>query len=128
VIAGGAVFQIALPLIFVGYFLFKRGNRDIHAATVCLWWAAMNVLSVAIYAGDARIRKLMLISGATGQEDDGHDFYNLFSRWGVLSRDTIYAERLRAIAGTMFFLSIVVGVWAAWRRRGVAKGSGSDSV
>ena len=56
----------------------------------------------------------MLISGATGQEDDsGHDFYNLFSQWGVLQRDTLYAGRLRAVAGVLFFISIVAGIWFA---------------
>jgi len=116
VIAGGAVTQVAFPLIFVGYFLFSKRHRDLHASMVCLWWASMNVLGVAIYAADARARKLMLITGATGQEDDsGHDFYNLFSQWGVLKRDTIYAGRMRTIAGMMFLASVVIGLWAAWR-------------
>lgn len=117
VILGGSLTQIALPLIFVGYFMFgKKQHRDLHAAMVCLWWASLNMLSVSIYAADARARQLMLINGATGQDDDsGHDFYNLFSQWGVLNRDTIYAGRLKAFAALMFFLSIVIGLYAAWR-------------
>src|SRR3954463_16821159 len=48
VILGGSLFQVALPLIFVGYFLFgPRRTRDLHAATVCLWWAGINLLGVA---------------------------------------------------------------------------------
>jgi hypothetical protein len=118
VIAGGAVTQIAFPLIFVGYFLFNKKHRDVHAAMICLWWTSINVLDVSIYAADARARQLMLISGVTGQEDDsGHDFFNLFSQWGVLNRDTIYAGRMRTVAGTMFFTSIVIGLWAAWQGR-----------
>ena len=113
VILGGSLFQITFPLIFVGYFLYgPKQHRDPHAATVCLWWAAINVLSVAIYVADARARELILISGATGQEDDGHDWYNLLSQWGVLSRDTIYASRLRGLAWFMFAVSVVAGIWA----------------
>ena len=116
VILGGSLTQVALPLIFVGYFLWgPKPHRDAHAAMVCLWWAAINVLSVAIYTADARARELMLISGATGQEDDGHDWYNLLSQWGVLNRDTVYAGRMRAVAWLMFATSIGVGLWAAIR-------------
>jgi hypothetical protein len=114
VILGGSLTQVALPLIFVGYFLRgPKQHRDAHAAMVCLWWAAINVLSVAIYTADARARELMLISGATGQEDDGHDWYNLLSQWGVLNRDTVYAGRMRAVAWLMFFISVIGGFWAA---------------
>jgi hypothetical protein len=82
---------------------------------VCLWWAAMNVLSVAIYVADARARELMLISGATGQEDDGHDWYNLLSQWGKLDRDTVYASRLKGCAGVLFAISILGGFWSIAR-------------
>ncbi|HET9424051.1 MAG TPA: hypothetical protein VFO55_01670 [Gemmatimonadaceae bacterium] len=123
VILGGSLTQVALPLVFVGYFARSRGHRDMHAATVCFWWAAMNVLSVAIYAADARARELTLISGATGQEDDsGHDFFNLFLQWGVLGRDTVYGYRLRGIALLMFLVSIVAGLWY-----GYGSGSGNGN-
>jgi hypothetical protein len=114
---GGSLTQIAFPLVFASYFLFgKKEHRDPHAATVCLWWSAINVLSVAIYSGDARARQLMLLTGATGQDDDsGHDFYNLFSRWGVLRHDTLIATELRRLAWLMFAISIVAGFWTAWR-------------
>ena len=117
---GGSLFQVLFPLVFMWYFARgpKEEHRDLHAATVCLWWAAINVLSVAIYAGDARAGKLMLLTGATGEDDpDHHDFYNVFAAWGVLNRDTVYAGRLRALAGLMFFVSIVAGLWAAWSSR-----------
>jgi hypothetical protein len=118
VILGGSLTQVALPLVFLGYFAFSKSHRDLHATTVCLWWASINLLSVAIYAADARARQLMLITGATGQEDDsGHDFYNLFSQWGVLNRDTAYAGRMRALAALLCFLSIVLGLYFAWLKR-----------
>ena len=116
VIMGGALTQVLLPLVFTAYFVFgRKEHRDLHAATICLWWAGTNVLSVAIYAGDARAGQLMLITGATGEDDPGsHDFYNLFARWGVLNRDTIYAGRLRFLAAAMCFVAIVGGLWAAY--------------
>ena len=116
VIMGGAITQVAIPMLFAGYFLWgKREHRDLHAATVCLWWTAISLLGVAIYAGDARAGQLMLVTGATGEDDPGsHDFYNLFARWGVLNRDLIYAGRLRALAAFLCLTSILGGIWAAY--------------
>ena len=119
VTAGGAITQVMVPLLFAAYFLFgPKQHRDVHAATVALWWAAMNVLSVAIYAGDARAGQLTLINGATGEDDpEGHDFHALFEHWGVLNRDTIYAARLRNLAALMSFVAIAGGLVAALRVR-----------
>lgn len=117
VILGGSLTQVVFPLIFAGYFLQRREDgrrRDGYAATVCLWWAAINMLGVAIYMNDARARELTLINGLTGQESDGHDWYNLFSIWGVLNRDTIIAGRMRALAKFVCVGSVLGGFWLAW--------------
>ena len=114
-VAGGSLTQVGFPLLFVGYFLFSQKHRDVHGALVCLWWVGINVLDVSIYAGDARAGKLQLINGLTGQdEDSGHDFQYLFRQWGVMNRDTLYAGRLRAIAGMLCFFSIVGGLLWLW--------------
>jgi hypothetical protein len=113
-ILGGSLFQVLFPLIFTGYFLFgPRRTRDLHAAMACLWWASINLLQVAIYAADSRAGQLMLITGQTGAESDGHDWYNLFTRWGMLEHDTIIAGRMRVVAGLVCLISIFVGVGAA---------------
>lgn len=134
VILGGSITQVAIPAVFAGYFLWgKREHRDLHAATVCVWWTGISLLSVAIYAGDARAGQLMLISGATGEDDPGtHDFYNLFARWGVLNRDLVYAGRLRIMAALLCFGSIIVGIWAAynheWLRARARQNTGTAAV
>ncbi|MDB4876690.1 MAG: hypothetical protein JWM41_3136 [Gemmatimonadetes bacterium] len=117
VILGGSLFQIVFPLIFIAYFVRDRAGqrRDVHAAMVCLWWTSINLLDVAIYANDARAGVLMLVSGQTGQESDGHDWNNLFTIWGVLDKDTIIAARMRAVAVLLCVASIVIGLYAAWR-------------
>ena len=115
-ILGGSLFQVIFPLVFLWYFLYgKEQHRDKHAAMVCLWWCSINILSVAIYAADARAGQLMLLSGATGEDDpEGHDWRNLFSMWGVLNRDTVYAGRMRGVAALMCLGSIVACFWLAW--------------
>ena len=130
VIMGGAITQLAIPMVFAGYFLWgKREHRDLHAATVCVWWTAISLLGVAIYAGDARAGQLMLITGATGEDDPGsHDFYNLFARWGVLNRDVIYAGRLRALAALLCLGSILAGIWAAYNHHWLRARSARQNI
>jgi hypothetical protein len=116
VILGGSLTQVMVPLLFVFYFLRNRdGARDVHAATVCLWWTSINLLSVAIYCNDARAGVLMLISGETGQESEGHDWNNLLRIWGKLSKDTVIAGKMRGVAWLLCVVSIVIGLVAAWK-------------
>jgi len=119
VILGGSLTQVAFPLLFVGYFLRKREDgqrRDMFAAMVCLWWSAINLLDVAIYCADSRAGELMLLDGLTGQESDGHDWYNLLNGWGLLEQDTVIARWMRAIAALTCLASMIVAVWTALQR------------
>lgn len=115
-ILGGSLFQVMFPLVFVWYFIWgKEEHRDRHAAMICLWWTSIALLGVSIYAADARAGQLMLLSGATGEDDpDMHDWKNLFSMWGVLNRDTVYAGRMRFFAVLMCMFSIGYGLYLAW--------------
>jgi hypothetical protein len=116
VILGGSLTEVAFPLLFVGYFLRKRADgrrRDVFAAMVCLWWSGIGLLATAIYCADSRAGKLMLLDGLTGQESDGHDWYNLLTIWGKLEQDTVIARWMRMIAWLMCVGSIVIAVWSA---------------
>ncbi len=106
---GGSLFQILLPLVFVGAFLRRR---DPYAAAVCLWWVAHNCWDVSIYVGDARTRALPLL----GDDPDNHDWFNLLGIWDRLDRDTLYAARLRGFGSLLFLASIVTMLLTARRR------------
>jgi hypothetical protein len=117
VILGGSLTQVALPLIFVAYFLrTKDGHRDPHAAMLCLWWSSMNLVDVAVYCADARAGVLMLVSGETGQESDGHDWNNLLHIWNAIDKDTIIAHRMRGVAWLACVVGIGMGLMYAWKR------------
>ena len=120
VILGGSLTEVAFPLLFVGYFLRKREDgqrRDVFAAMVCLWWSAIGLLATAIYCADSRAGKLMLLDGLTGQESEGHDWYNLLDRWGLLEHDTQIARWMRMIAWLMCVGSIVIAARSALQRQ-----------
>jgi TRAP-type C4-dicarboxylate transport system permease small subunit len=116
VILGGSLTEVAFPLVFVGYFMRKREDgrrRDLFGAMVCLWWSGIGLLATAIYCADSRAGKLMLLDGLTGQESEGHDWYNLLDRWGLLDHDTQIARWMRMIAFLMCVASLAVAAWAA---------------
>jgi hypothetical protein len=115
VILGGSLTQVVFPLVFFGYFMSQRQKkqRDTFAAMTCLWWSSINLLSVAVYCADSRAGKLMLLDGLTGQESDGHDWYNLLDGWGLLEHDTQIARWMRAIAWLMCVGSIAIAIWSA---------------
>ncbi|HWH52495.1 MAG TPA: hypothetical protein VN651_13190 [Gemmatimonadaceae bacterium] len=116
-ILGGSLVQVAFPLLFVGYFLHRRGDgspRDPFAAMICLWWTAINLLGVAIYCADSRAGQLMLINGQTGQESDAHDWNNLLTRWGVLQHDTAIAARMRALPVLLCVGGLLAAAWFAF--------------
>jgi hypothetical protein len=128
VILGGSLTEVAFPLLFVGYFLRKREDgrrRDVFAAMVCLWWSAIGLLATAIYCADSRAGKLMLLDGLTGQESDGHDWYNLLDRWGLLEHDTQIARWMRMIAWLMCVGSISIAVLSALKPRSLVLADGS---
>ena len=117
VILGGSLTQVAFPLVFLGYFMSTRNEkqRDVFAGMVCLWWSSINLLSVAIYCADSRAGRLMLLDGLTGQESDGHDWYNLLDGWGLLEHDIVIARWMRAIAWLVCVGSLLVAGWIALR-------------
>ena len=115
VILGGSLTQVVFPLAFFGYFMSRRREkqRDVFSAMACLWWSSMNLLSVAVYCADSRAGRLMLLDGLTGQESDGHDWYNLLDGWGLLEHDTQIARWMRMIAWLMCVGSIVIAAVSA---------------
>ncbi len=78
----------------------------------------MNLVDVSVYCADARAGVLMLISGETGQESDGHDWNNLLHIWHALDKDTIIAHRMReGVAWLACVVSIGMALWYAWNFR-----------
>src|SRR5882762_871742 len=49
-ILGGSLFQTVFPLLYVGYFYFKR---DYFSSSFLLFWTGVNLINVSVYASDA---------------------------------------------------------------------------
>ena len=59
-ILGGSLFQCVFPLIYVGYFYFRK---DYFSSSLLLFWVGQNVVNVSVYAADAQAMALPLLGG-----------------------------------------------------------------
>ena len=103
-VAGGSLFQVIMPAIFVGYFILQR---SFYSAAIVLFWVGQSILNVWVYAADAIVMKLVLTSGFTGSEGSFHDWNYLLTATRLLSSTKIVAGAIR-LAGTLVIISAVV--------------------
>lgn len=108
-VAGGSLFQIVLPAIFVGYFVW---NQKPYSAAMVLFWVGQSIQNVFVYAKDAVVQQLVLTSGMTGSEGSFHDWNFLLTETGLIGQTTLVAGIIRfvsiltitaAFAGAIFY-------------------------
>ncbi len=104
--AGGTIFQLLMPALFVGYFV-RRGDH--YAASVALWWIAQNCGNIAVYVADARAQELPLVGGGE------HDWEYLLGRLGLLARDHAIARGITTVGYLLLFAATAWGLAAAGR-------------
>lgn len=107
-IAGGSLFQVIFPLIFSGYFVWRR---QFYSAAIVMLWVGQSVLNVWVYASDAIVMQLVLTSGFTGSEGSFHDWNYLLTTTGLLESTKGVAKIIRFV-GT--FTIIIAGISAVY--------------
>ena len=107
-VAGGSLFQIILPAIFVGYFVWQR---SFYSASITALWVGQSILNVWVYAADAVVMRLVLTSGFTGSEGSFHDWNYLLTAVGLLGRTTTVAALIRIVGSVCIISAGVTAVW-----------------
>lgn len=107
-IAGGSIFQILVPAIFVAYFWW---HQKFYSASIVLFWVGQSILNVFVYAADAVVMQLVLTSGLTGSEGSFHDWNYLLDYFGLLNSTKVVAGAIRAV-GTLTI--ITAGVFSIY--------------
>lgn len=105
-IAGGSLFQVMFPAVFVGYFVWQK---SFYSAAIVLLWVGQSILNMWVYAADAVTMQLVLTSGFTGSEGSFHDWNYLLETTGLLVSTKTVAGVIR-FAGT---LTIIVASLSA---------------
>jgi hypothetical protein len=107
-IAGGSLFQVIMPLLFVGYFAY---HRKFYSAALVLFWVGESILNVSIYAADSLALQLPLLGGS----DSMHDWNYLLSSLNLLPATAKVAGTIRVL-GTLTIIGAGVGsFWFASR-------------
>jgi len=100
-IAGGSLFQVILPAVFVGYFVWRE---QYYSAAIVLFWVGQSILNVWVYAADAVVMRLVLTSGFTGSEGSFHDWNYMLTQTGLIGSTKIVAGIIRS-AGTLVIIA-----------------------
>ena len=109
-IAGGSLFQVVFPLVFVGYFVWQRSY---FSAGIVLLWVGQSILNVYVYAADAVAGQLVLTSGLTGSEGGFHDWNYLLTSTGLLGSTKTVAGIIRLLGTSTIIAAGAASIYFA---------------
>ncbi len=109
-VAGGSLFQVIMPAVFVGYFVW---SEKYYSAAIVLFWVGQSILNVFIYASDAVQMQLVLLGGLTGSEGGFHDWNYILSTFGLLDSTKMVADFIRLIGTLTIILASVLAIGLA---------------
>ena len=107
-IAGGSLFQVIVPAVFVGYFWW---NEKYYSAAIVLFWVGQSILNVYVYAADAVVMQLVLTSGFTGSEGSFHDWNYMLTETGLIGSTKIVAGIIRTVGTLVIIASGVFSIY-----------------
>jgi hypothetical protein len=96
-IAGGSLFQVIIPALFVGYFSY---HRKFYSASLVLFWVGESILNVSVYAGDSLALQLPLLGG----EDTLHDWNFMLTSLNLLPATAKIAGAIRLLGTVVIIL------------------------
>jgi hypothetical protein len=103
-ILGGSLFQTVFPLVYVGYFYFRK---DYFSASLLLFWVGQNLVNVSVYAGDAIVMQLPLLGG----DSVIHDWNYILESLHVISYTPQIASCIYGAGVTIIGLA---AIWAVY--------------
>ncbi|MFM9904375.1 MAG: hypothetical protein ACKVQJ_07375 [Pyrinomonadaceae bacterium] len=112
-IAGGSLFQVIFPAIFVGYFLWQKSY---YSAAIVLMWVGQSILNVWVYAADAVVMQLVLTSGFTGSEGSFHDWNYLLTATGLIGSTKKVAGIIRFIGTSTIIIAGVMSIYFSFAK------------
>jgi hypothetical protein len=107
-VAGGSLFQVILPVVFVGYFIWQR---SFYSGAIVLFWVGQSILNVYVYAADAVKMQLVLTSGFTGSEGSFHDWNYLLTATGLINSTNVVAGIIRLTATLVIIAAGVFSIY-----------------
>lgn len=103
--AGGTLFQLIVPAVFVGYFWW---NEKHFSAAVVLFWVGQSFINIHIYAQDAITMQLPLVGGGI------HDWNWMLTRLGLLDSTKTIAGLFRVLGTLTIIAAAVTAIFYAF--------------
>lgn len=111
-IAGGSLFQVIFPAVFVGYFVW---HYKYYSAAIVLFWVGQSILNVYVYAADAVVMQLVLTSGFTGSEGSFHDWNYMLTSLGLIDHTKSIAGMIRLFGTLTIIAAAVLSVYFSFQ-------------
>ena len=112
-IAGGSLFQLIVPLAFVGYFAWQKSY---YSAAIVLFWVGQSLLNVWVYASDAVVMQLVLTSGFTGSEGSFHDWNYMLTATGLIGSTRMVAGIIRFLGSSTILIASVLSIYFSFKK------------
>jgi hypothetical protein len=113
-VAGGSLFQVALPFAIAVAFYVKQ--REPFGAAICVWWTGVSLVDLSPYVWDALHPQLILTSGTTG-ENGSHDWVYLLGETGQLLRAHGWGTFVHHLGVLVMAAGIAWAGWYCWKWR-----------
>lgn len=105
-VLGGSLFQVMVPLFMVLYFYRTRQR---YSGALTLFWVGESIVNVSIYARDAVVRQLPLITG----DINSHDWHYLLSELGWLPHTELVADLIFSMGVGAILFAIAFSFYEA---------------
>ena len=106
-VLGGSLFQLMVPLLLIGYFVWRR---DFFAACFAALYLVASLDNLSRYIADARAGDLPLLGG----DRSNHDWTFLLIEMKRLDSDIAIGRFMHNCAVMLFWLALPAGLWLAW--------------
>lgn len=106
-ILGGSLGQLLMPAIVIGVLVVK--NRDNFGASIGLWWFGQSLKDLGPYINDARDLQLQLLTGASQDVPETHDWANILIDLGLIMREKKIALGADIIGSLIILLALAWG-------------------
>jgi hypothetical protein len=87
---GGSLFQVLIPALFIGYFIFRK---DYFSSSILGFWLGQNLVNISIYARDSIVMQLPLLGG----DNVNHDWNFILSTLHLLKYTYIIANIMNIV-------------------------------
>jgi hypothetical protein len=104
---GGTLLELLVPLALALHFAY---HRQTAGAAFAAFFLFENLLYISLYMADARAQVLPLVTVGDPEAGEAHDWFLIFSEWGLVQSDIAIAKVVRSagwlgMIGTVLWLS-----------------------